>query len=57
MDHYQWEQMHKVNHDKFKEKYGEKVFFVYSRKKDKKAKIDNPDTISAIMCEIADLQR
>jgi len=57
LDHYQWEQMHIVNHDKFKEKYGGKVFFVYSRKKDKKARIDNPDIISAIKGEIADLQR
>ena len=56
LDHYQWEQMHEVNHGKFKEKYGGKVFFVYSRRKDKKTKIDNPDIISAIMCEITDLQ-
>jgi len=56
LDHYQWEHMHEVSHDKFKEKYGGKVFFVYSRKKDKKARIDNPDVISTIQHEIARLQ-
>lgn len=56
LDHYQWEHMHEVAHDKFKEKYGGKVFFVYSRKKNKKARIDNPGVISAIKDEIAILQ-
>jgi hypothetical protein len=56
LDHYQWEEMHKVNHARFQQRYGGKVFFVYSRKKDKEARIDNPEVIFAIKCEIADLQ-
>lgn len=56
LDHYQWENMHKVNHQKFKDKYGGNVFFIYSRKKGEKPKIDNPEVISDIREEIIRLQ-
>lgn len=56
LDHYQWEKMHEVGHQKFKDKYGGKVFFIYSRKKNEKAQIDNPDVIDDIKAEIKRLQ-
>jgi len=56
LDHYQWEKMHEVSHQKFNDKYGGKVFFIYSRKKNKKPQIDNPDAIDDIRAEIDRLQ-
>jgi hypothetical protein len=56
LDHYQWESMHELNHQKFRNKYGGKVFFIYSQKKNKKPKIDNPDVIDDIRAEIERLQ-
>ena len=56
LDHYQWEKMHEVSHQKFKDKYEGKVFFVYCRKKDKKPQIDNPDVIDDIKREIERLK-
>jgi len=52
LDHYQWEKMHEQNHVKFEKKYGGHVFFVYSRKSGKKAKIDNPEVVPEILAEI-----
>lgn len=57
LDHYQWEQMHTKSHEKFKLKYAGDVFFVYSRKSGKKAKIDNPEVIQEIRREIERLQK
>jgi hypothetical protein len=56
LDHYQWEIMHEKSHAKFEQKFGGKVFFVYSRKLKKKAKIDNPEIIAEIQEEIKRLQ-
>ncbi len=56
LDHYQWEAMHEKNHARFEEKYGGHVFFIYSRKSGKKAKIDNPEVIEEIKKEIKKLQ-
>jgi len=56
LDHYQWEAMHEKNHARFEEKYGGRVFFIYSRKSGKKAQIDNPDVIEEIKKEIKKLQ-
>jgi len=56
LDHYQWEKMHEQNHTKFEKKYGGRVFFIYSRKSGKKAKINNPSVIEDIIKEIERLQ-
>ncbi len=56
LDHYRWETMHEVNHQKFRDKYGGRVFFVYSRKENKKPRIDNIDVIEDIRAEIDRLQ-
>ena len=56
LDHYQWESMHKQNHARFEKENGGCVFFVYSHKSGKKAKIDNPDVIEEIRNEIIRLQ-
>jgi hypothetical protein len=52
LDYYQWEKMHEKSHAKFEQKFGGHVFFVYSRKSGKKAKIDNPEVIAEILAEI-----
>jgi hypothetical protein len=57
LDHYRWEAMHEINHQKFKNKYGSRVFFIYSRKENKKAKIVNLDIIDDIRTEIERLQK
>lgn len=57
LDHYQWEKMHEVNHAKFKEKFGGQVFFVYSKKVGKKARIENVEVIAQIKADIARLKR
>ena len=56
LDHYQWETMHEINHQKFKDNFGGSVFFVYSRKVNKKPTIDNPEVIDDIRAEIDNLQ-
>jgi len=53
LNHYQWEEMHAVNHEKFFKKFGGKVFFVYSRKVNKKPKVDNIEVVEQIRDEIA----
>lgn len=53
LDQYQWDKMHEVNHKKFEEKFGGKVFFVYSVKSSGKKKvIYNPEVIDEIKKEI-----
>ena len=56
LDHYQWEKMHEQNHAKFEKQNGGRVFFIYSRKSGKKAKIDNPEIIEDIRSEFKRLQ-
>lgn len=56
LDHYQWETMHEQNHARFEKKFGGHVFFIYSRKSGKKAKIDDPEVIEEIKAEIKKLQ-
>ncbi len=56
LDHYQWEKMHQQNHAKFEKQNGGHVFFIYSRKSGKKAKIDNPEVVEEIRKEIERLQ-
>ncbi len=55
LNHYQWEEMHAINHEKFMKKFGGKVFFVYSRKVEKKSKVDNIEIVEQIRDEIAKL--
>ena len=55
LNHYQWEEMHAVNHEKFLKKFSGKVFFVYSRKVNKKPKVDNIEVVEQIRDEIAKL--
>jgi hypothetical protein len=54
LDQYQWESMHEKAHAKFTDKFGGKVFFVYSRKSKsaKKSRIDNVGVIEQIKEEI-----
>jgi hypothetical protein len=57
LDYYQWERMHEVNHEKFRERFGGVVFFIYSLKVKGKAKINNVEVIQEIQNEIEKLQR
>ncbi len=53
LDQYQWDKMHEVNHKKFEEKFGGKVFFIYSVKSSgKKKMIYNLEVIDEIKKEI-----
>jgi hypothetical protein len=52
LNQYQWIKMHEVNHEKFKNKFGGHVFFVYSVKSGKKKKIYNVEVIEEIRKEI-----
>jgi hypothetical protein len=53
LDQYQWDKMHEVNHKKFEEKFGGKVFFIYSVKSSGKKKvIYNTEVIDEIKKEI-----
>ena len=56
LDQHQWDKMHEINHKKFEEKFGGKVFFVYSVKSGKKKKIYNTEVIEEIKKEIIRLQ-
>ncbi|MCE5271085.1 MjaI family restriction endonuclease [bacterium] len=49
---YQWEQMHRRNHERFKAQFGGEVFFVYSRAVGKKKEIVNQDVLQKIKAEI-----
>jgi len=57
IDYYQWERMHEVNHKRFEEKYGGKVFFVYSTKSGTKKVIHNREVIDKIREEIDRLKK
>jgi hypothetical protein len=57
IDYYQWERMHEVNHKRFEEKYGSKVFFVYSTKSGTKKVIHNKEVIDKIREEIDRLKK
>jgi len=53
LNQYQWIEMHKVNHSKFEQEFGGKVFFVYSIKSSTgKKKIYNIEVIEQIRTEI-----
>jgi hypothetical protein len=52
LNQYQWIRMHEVNHEKFRNKFGGLVFFVYSVKSGKKKKIHNVEIIEEIKKEI-----
>lgn len=47
----------KTTHNKFTEKYGGKVFYIFSVKQDKKKVIANPEVIKEIQEEIKNLQK
>jgi hypothetical protein len=57
LNQYQWIKMHEVNHEKFKEKFGGRVFFIYSVKSGKKKKIYNVEVIKEIQEEIHRLEK
>jgi hypothetical protein len=57
LDYYQWDRMHEVNHEKFREKFGSQVFFIYSVKSGKKKIIHNVEVIDEIQKEIERLKR
>ena len=53
LNDYQWIEMHEKSHAKFQEKYGGKVFFVFSVKgTGKKKRIHNTELIDEILAEI-----
>lgn len=53
INQYQWIEMHRKNHERFKDKFGGNVFFVYSVKgAGKKKKIYNTEVIDNIIKEI-----
>lgn len=56
LDYYQWEKMHEANHKRFEEKFGGKVFFVYSTKSGEKKVIYNTEIIKEIQEEMRRLQ-
>ncbi len=49
---YQWEEMHRRNHERFKARFGGEVFFVFSRAVEKKKEILNKEVILQIKAEI-----
>lgn len=52
LNQYQWIKMHEINHKKFQEKFGGRVFFVYSIKFGGRKKIYNDEVIDEINNEI-----
>ncbi len=53
LNQYQWIEMHKINHRRFEDRFGGKVFFVYSTKSSAgKKKIYNIEVIEQIISEI-----
>lgn len=56
-DDYKWANIQKETHAKFTEKYGGKVFFVYSVKQGDKKVIHNKDIIDKIREEIRSLSK
>lgn len=57
LNDYQWDKMHEVNHEKFKNKFGGHVFFIYSVKSGKKKEIYNVEVIKEIKKEIDRLKK
>ena len=57
LNHYQWVDMHMINHQRFEDKFGGKVFFVYSTKNSSGNKrIYNVEVIEEIKAEINRLE-
>lgn len=57
INQYQWVEMHRKNHERFKNDFGGNVFFIYSVKgSGKKKKIYNTDVIDKIIKEIERLR-
>jgi len=56
LDQYQWDEIQEITHKKFTNKFGGKVFFVFSIKVKNKKKIHNTEVISEIEEEIKRLQ-
>jgi len=56
LDQYQWDEIQEITHKKFTNKFGGKVFFVFSIKVENKKKIHNTEVISEIEEEIKRLQ-
>jgi hypothetical protein len=53
LNQYQWIEMHRINHQRFENEFGGKVFFIYSVKSSgKKKKIYNTEIIEEIANEI-----
>ena len=57
LNQYQWAKMHEVNHERFKNKFGGQVFFIYSVKSGKKKNIYNPEVVEEIKKEIKRLEK
>jgi len=57
LNQYQWIKMHEVNHERFSERFGGKVFFIYSVKSGKKKKIYNVEILEEIHQEIKRLEK
>ncbi len=56
LNQYQWNEMHRINHEKFEKDFGGKVFFVYSIKGSSgKKRIFNQEVIESIQEEISRL--
>jgi len=56
LNDYQWESIWKSSHNKFSEKYGGSVFFIYSVKSDDKKVIYNEEIVDEIKKEIKRLK-
>jgi hypothetical protein len=56
LNQYQWDTMHELNHEKFRNKFGGRVFFIYSVKSGEKKKIYNIEVIDEIRKEIERLK-
>ena len=56
LDQYQWDEIQEITHRKFTDKFGGKVFFVFSIKVGKRKEIHNTEVISEIQDEIRRLQ-
>jgi len=56
LDQYQWDEIQEITHKKFTNKFGGKVFFVFSIKVGNKKKIHNTEVIPEIEEEIKRLQ-
>jgi len=56
-EEYKWKEMQETSHRKFQEKFGGKVFTVFSVKEGKKKVIHNPEVIEEIRKEIERLKK